>query len=83
MESLQERERVIRRQIQDLQKELEMIHQAKIIYLAQNGVRCASCQRYRLQKDVWIATQDDADSYIDENEGYAPPEIGEWYCGCS
>lgn len=43
---------------------------------------CHCCYRHVRAKNVWKATQEDADNWFDQNEGYCGPTVGEYYCGC-
>lgn len=52
----------------------------KIKELMKNAPKCYSCGRNSF--DCWKAEKEDIDNYIDQNEGYSGPEIGEYYCGC-
>jgi hypothetical protein len=31
---------------------------------------------------MYIATPEDIKTYVDQNDGYNGPKIGEYYCGC-
>jgi hypothetical protein len=43
---------------------------------------CCVCGRHRLKEDMTIVTQDILNDYLDQNEGYDIPSLGEYYCGC-
>lgn len=69
------------------EEELKRIHtrirdlEAKIKEMKQKQYpQCASCGRN--VRGAWIATREDIEKYIDQNEGYGGPTEGELYCGC-
>lgn len=57
-------------------------NQQLIKELLKNFPTCYSCGKHINPKYLEIATQEDVDNYIEQNEGYNGPKIGEYYCGC-
>ena len=43
--------------------------------------RCSRCGKHRFREDMKEATQDEADDYYSDGEGYGPPEVGWLVCG--
>lgn len=82
MENLLHRRRELMNHIQQLQRELRNLEKNIRLYKKTHGEQCASCGRYNLSSEMWIAEQSDIESYLDCGEGYAGPTIGEFYCGC-
>lgn len=64
----------INSQIDDTKKEIKNV--------LKNFPKCYSCGKNQDPKYMFIATQEELDSYTDSNEGYNGPKIGEYYCGC-
>lgn len=82
MEALFSKRKELIRQQTEIQKEIDKIEIEIKKAIQQQGVRCTSCGRFFLTKNIWKATQQDVDNYIDDKEGYAGPTGGEYYCGC-
>ncbi len=61
----------------DIRENQELIKE-----LLKNFPSCYSCGKHMNPKYLYIATQEDIDNYIDQNDGLNGPEIGEYYCGC-
>ena len=72
---------LITEKIKELQEECNKIN-SEIYNLMRKYPKCYSCWRYQDPKYMIKATQEDIDSYVDNNEGYCGPEISEYYCGC-
>jgi hypothetical protein len=56
----------------------------KIKVRMQNEPTCCSCGRHKQIKNLIIATQEDINNYVWQNEGDVKPVIGGYYCksGC-
>ena len=69
------------KRIKEIQKEYDNNYR-HIERIMKGYPKCYSCSRNVNPKYMEIATQEDIDNYVDSNDGYIGPEIGEYYCGC-
>jgi hypothetical protein len=56
--------------------------QGAIVTAMRNEPQCASCGKHRFAGEMHLADEKDVAEWVDQNEGYAGPVVGEFYCGC-
>ena len=77
----------LHKQIKQINKEIRILEENTgklydaIRLIMKSESECYSCGHHNFKENMWIADQEDIDNWID-NEGYAEPAIGEYYCGC-
>ena len=80
IQALEDKKKLILDSIQEQEEHIVDID-IKVKTLIKKFPCCYSCGKRFHPKQMTIATQDDVDEYVDKNEGYCGPEVGEYYCG--
>lgn len=83
LDKLVEKRMKLEEQISDLNGQLQEVKQLIQDYCHKNFPRCSCCGSHKSADMMWIASKEEEDNYRDpNNEGYAGPTAGAYYCGC-